>query len=123
VAGVELPVLLDTGASHSVLPSDFVLKHKLSWDKTSRLMAEGSGLLMVMNKVDSVPVQFEGEPTGGKLDFLMSWLDRTGWGILSPRSLLRPGWALIIDLEGEELRVEPEQEALQNVNGPPPKKR
>jgi hypothetical protein len=38
-------------------------------------------------------------------------------GVLAPQDLVRRGWALVIDLEHEELRYEPEDAALGRVRG------
>jgi gag-polyprotein putative aspartyl protease len=62
-----------------------------------------------------VPVQFEGESGAGTLDFLINSSEATDEGILAPQDVVRPGWALVIDLGREELRYESEQTALKRL--------
>jgi hypothetical protein len=81
-------------------------------------MVDGNGNIAVMPVLPEVPVQFEGE-SAGTLDFLMSSSQETTEGVLAPQDIVRPGWALIIDLEREELRYEPEEGALKRVGGGP----
>ena len=71
-----------------------------------------------MPVLPDVPVQFEGE-SAGTLDFLMNSSGETAEGILAPQDMVRPGWALVIELEREELRYEPEEGALKRLGGGP----
>jgi hypothetical protein len=80
-------------------------------------MVDGNGNIALMPVLPDVPVQFEGESSAGTLDFLMNSSEETAEGILAPQDLVRPGWALVIDLEREELRYEPEEGALKRLGG------
>jgi hypothetical protein len=81
-------------------------------------MVDANGNIAVMPVLPDVPVQFEGE-SAGTLDFLMNSSGEIAEGILAPQDMVRPGWALVIDLEREELRYEPEEGALKRLGGEP----
>ena len=80
-------------------------------------MVDVNGNVTFMPVLPDVPVEFEGESSGGTLDFLMNPSPEAVEGILAPQDLVRPGWALVIDLEREELRYEPEEGALKRLAG------
>jgi hypothetical protein len=68
-----------------------------------------------MSMLRDVPVQFEGGPGVTTLDFLMNTAGEEGEGLLVPQELLRRGWAMVLDLAQQELRFEPEEEALRRL--------
>jgi len=111
-----MDLVLDTGASQSILPWGFVQANRLRVTNrnTDDIMRDANGRLTQMARL-SVPVQFEGEPTAGALEFLVNPADAGVEGILAPQDLVRSGGALIIDLGHEELRYEPEEAALQRL--------
>jgi hypothetical protein len=115
-----MTLLLDTGALRSVLPAEFARKHNLARRSsvTDLHMLDANGNITVAPVLPDVPVQFEGE-SAGTLDFLMYPSGETAEGILAPQDMVRPGWALVIDLEREELRYEPEEGALKRLGGEP----
>ena len=121
VAGELMTLLLDTGAYRSILPEGFARAHKLPKGSSNRAehMVDANGNVVLMPLLPNVPVQFEGESSAGTLDFLMNTSAETAEGILAPQDLIRPGWALVIDLEREELRYEPEEGALKRLSGEP----
>src|SRR5262249_51400177 len=55
--------------------------------------------------------------SSGALDFLMTPSEATDEGILAPQDIVRPGWALVIDLGNQELRYEQEEAALKRLGG------
>jgi predicted aspartyl protease len=117
VAGEPMLLLLDTGAVHSVLPESFVMARNL---KTKSLNSaeryeDANGNLAWMPVVPDVPVHFEGEETGGTLDFVMQFSSSRKFGILAPQDFVQRGFALVIDLGREELRYEREEAALERL--------
>lgn len=121
VAGEPILLLLDTGAYRSILPDGFARAHKLPLgsDNRAERMVDANGNIVLMPLLPNVAVQFEGESSAGTLDFLMNTSAETAEGILAPQDLVRPGWALVIDLEREELRYEAEESAVKRLGGEP----
>jgi predicted aspartyl protease len=118
VAGETVPLLLDTGAIHSLLPGSFAKRHNLPTRESRASDAQfvdANGTVRWMPALPNVPVQFEGEASGGTLDFYLNPSDPTNEGILAAQDLVRSGGALVIDLGREELRYEPEDAALTRV--------
>jgi len=113
VAGQPMKLLLDTGAFRSVIPYEFARANGLLRNArtTGDLLVDAHGNAVPMSVVPDVPVQFEGEATGGTLEFV---INPTGAneGVLLPQDIVRPGFVLIIDLGHEELRYEAEESAL-----------
>jgi hypothetical protein len=121
VAGHPLLLLVDTGAAQSLLPAGFVRKFKVPSRSTTAnpWMMDVNGHMQSMPRVPDVPVQFEGETSVELVDFLENETDGSETeGILTPQDLVRSGWALVIDLEHDELRYEPEEGALKRLGGP-----
>ena len=116
VAGKPIRLLVDTGAYRSVLPAGFARENQLRSQPSAfdDEVIDANGKLARMPLLSNVPVQFEGEESG-TMDFLMSGSSRDFEGVLTPQDLVRPGGAIVIDLEHEELRSEPEQEALRKL--------
>jgi hypothetical protein len=114
-------LLVDTGAARSILPEGFARAHKLPKgnDGMGRHLVDAFGRVVFMPQLPDVPVQFEGESSAGTLDFLMNPSAETEEGILAPQDMLRPGWALVIDLEREQLHYETEEIALKRLGGGP----
>jgi hypothetical protein len=117
VAGEMLNLVLDTGALHSVLPTRFALRNRLG--QVHRGMEEFAtdfnGHLARVQTAWNVPVQFDGEPDGGTLDFVVYPDEDVRQGVLTPQALVRPGWAVVIDLGGGELRYQREDDALRTL--------
>jgi hypothetical protein len=114
VAGAPVRLLLDTGTFQSVLPARFAREHRLP-RRTSAAnlhMVDVNGRRTEVPYLPDVPVQFEGESTGGTIDFLMNPSLEADEAILAPHELVRPGTALVIDLAREEVGYEPEEAAL-----------
>jgi predicted aspartyl protease len=117
VAGEPMLLLIDTGAVHSILPEWFVVARNL---KTKSLhsatqYADANGNVAWMPDVPNVPVQFEGEETGGTLDFVMQFSTPRKFGILAPQDFVQRGFALVIDVGREDLRYEREEDALKRL--------
>lgn len=71
-----------------------------------------------MPRAYDVPVLFAGAATEEKLDFLVNTSDRgDDEGILIPQDLLASGWVMVIDFGHDELRFEPEEDALRRIPG------
>ncbi len=117
VAGQPIILLLDTGADRSLLPRGFARANKLvtQSDAHTRRMVDAHGNAVDMPLLSNVPVQFEGEASAGKLDFLMSPSDEVDHGILAPHDIVRSGSVLVIDLGREELSYEQEAAALKRL--------
>jgi Aspartyl protease/gag-polyprotein putative aspartyl protease len=121
VGGETLSLLVDTGANTSVLPAQFARAHHLegATHVADRQVHDAHGRTVEAGALRDVPVEFEGEPAGGGLDFITS--EEMGLeGILAPQDLLQPGAALVIDLGREELRLEREEDALARVSAASP---
>jgi predicted aspartyl protease len=116
VAGKDLYLLVDTGAPKNILPESFVtaagLKPSKNW---VGLTTDANGAGMFMKEVTGVGVLFDGEENASPLDFLMGDFTAGGVGILAPQTLVNSGWALTIDLLHQELRLDPEEVALQRL--------
>jgi hypothetical protein len=117
VAGEPLELLVDTGSARSILPAEFARRHKLARGSASagENIFDANGRLTYMPLLPNVPVQFEGEATAGKMDFLMNPAPDAHLAVLAPQELVRPGWAVVIDLGHQELRYEREESALQRL--------
>lgn len=117
VAGEPISLLVDTGAAENFLPENFVRARGMSG--RSPTWADGyrdaNGTIAYLRTLSGVPVQFDGETQGGKLDFVVNPNDMGGIGILAPQKLIRSGGALVIDLERAELRYDAEEAALKRV--------
>lgn len=111
-----MTLLLDTGAVRSILPADFVRAHGLRrWPAATDVqLVDANGKVAWMSVLPGVPLQFEGESTPIPLDFLMNPV-ASAEPILVPQDLLGRGWAIVIDLGGEELRYEPQDQALKRL--------
>jgi len=125
VAGKPLRLLLDTGATHSMLPASFVEAQRLR-RRTSAAdveLVDSNGHRATLGVAVDVPIQFEGEPTPTTLDFVVN--PAPGWeeAILAPHELLRRGWAMTVDLERGELRLDPEDVALRRLGERGPARR
>lgn len=114
VAGYPVTFLLDTGAFRSVLPYGFARAHHLldQARSTGDYTVDAFGKWVPMSQVSSVPVQFEGEPAGGAMDFVINGSDM---GLLAVQDIVRSGGALVIDLGQGKLTYEPEESALQRL--------
>jgi len=121
VAGEPIMLLVDTGAFRSTLPLDFVRARNLveQLRGTEYYLVDANGHGTQMQLLSGVSVQFDGEATAGKLDFLVNPSEAGGQPILAPQDLVRFGWSLTIDLAAEELRYEPEQVALKRLQESP----
>src|SRR5262245_8791580 len=119
VAGQQMSLLLDTGAIKSILPRGFARANNLltSSEAFDRVTLDSNGNVARLPLLANVPVQFEGETSSGALDFLMTPSEATDEGILAPQDIVRPGWALVIDLGNQELRYEQEEAALKRLGG------
>jgi predicted aspartyl protease len=117
VAGQPMTLLLDTGASRSILPAAFVRRNKLGTRSSGHdeKFVDAHGNISAMKLLTDVPVQFEGETGAGTLDFFVNPYEGDPEGILSPQDMVRPGWVLVIDLGGEELRYEQQEAALKRL--------
>jgi len=116
VAGRTVWMLLDTGATGSILPTALARELGLriwSSDSDDRIV-DANGWETKLGTVKAVPLQFEGEALPTKMDFLANGAAEA-FPVLAPQDLVRPGWAVVIDLERRELRLEPEEEALARV--------
>ena len=123
VAGETVPLLLDTGAIRSFLPASFARRHSLPTRESRASDAQfidANRNIRTMAVLPNVPVQFEGETTGGTLDFYLNPSDPADEGILAAQDLVSSGGALVIDLGREELRYEPEDAALARVRAESP---
>ena len=116
VAGRPIRMLVDTGAYRSILPRGFAQESHLRSQSTSADadVVDGNGNLARMPVLPFVPVQFEGEESG-TLDFLMNGSSDKAEGVLTPQDLVRPGGALVIDLEHAVLRYGPEEDLLREL--------
>jgi hypothetical protein len=116
VAGHPTKLLLDTGASRSVLSSDFARRHGLRAVSNAgdAMMKDSTGRVARMPVLYNVPIQFEGEEAG-TLDFIVNDFGGFSGGLLAAGDLMSRGNALVIDLGREELRVEPEETALKHL--------
>jgi len=120
VAGEEITLLLDTGATRSVLPESFARAHGFGreWRSSDERFVDAFGHTVAMQRLDGVPVQFEGEATAGTVDFVMN-PTAVPVAILAPQDLLRPGFAVVFDFPGGELRYESEADALKRLLAEP----
>jgi hypothetical protein len=117
VGGHQITLLVDTGTFRSLLPLGFARAHNLvnHARSTGDYLIDANGKAIPIQLLSDVPTQFEGETTPGWLDFMISPSGSTDEGILAPQDIVRPGFALVIDLENEELRHEPEEDALKRL--------
>jgi hypothetical protein len=116
--GHPLKLLIDTGGAINQLPSGFVEKYKIPYRTglADPMMIDVNGNGVRMARAYGVPIQFPGSAVEEKIDFIVNTLDHgTTEGLLIPQDLVSSGWALIIDLEHEELRYEPEAEAVKRA--------
>ena len=116
VAGEPISLILDTGASANALPARFLRARGITptspgWADAYR---DANGNVTYLATAHGVPVQFEGEAAGGKLDFVANPAF-DDFGILSPQQLVSSGHALVIDMERAELRHETEEAAVRRV--------
>lgn len=113
IDGEPLSLLVDTGAAQSVLPTEFARRHRLGQARRDidPHMVDAHGHMSRAQLASRVPVQFEGEQPG-TLDFLVDPADDIREAILTPQDLVRPGFALVIDLGASRLRYLPEEAAL-----------
>ncbi len=116
VAGEQLTMVLDTGATQSILPAAFVRSHDLrTWPAvTDEQYWDANGNLYTMSTLPAVPVQLDGDAVPVPVDFLVTPVVNAE-PILVPQDLLGPGYAIVFDLGREELRYEPEAEALKRL--------
>lgn len=120
VGGHPLLLLVDTGASQSILPEGFVRRFKLRTRSNAgdARITDANGRILTMPTVPGVAVQFEGENSIESIDFIMNSADLSETeGILAPQDLVSSGWAAVIDYQREELRYEPEAAALRRLGG------
>jgi hypothetical protein len=115
VAGRPLDMVLDTGATQSILPAGFARRAGLSGPAVGDRFVDANGHVFTMYSLPGVPVQFEGEKEAGKIDFLMNEAQPDHFGILAPQGLVASGYALTIDLEKSELRYDTEKAALDRL--------
>jgi hypothetical protein len=118
VAGQPIRLLLDTGATGNVLPAAFARAQRLRTGTSGHdsIVVDVHGNRTTLSSLPNVPVQFEGAAKSIPLDFMMNVSSGIDEGVLAPQELLRPGWAMTIDLEREELRFDPEEIALGAVS-------
>jgi gag-polyprotein putative aspartyl protease len=119
VAGHPINLLLDTGAFRSILPIGFVRAHNLgaAVHGTWETLVDANGKEVPMTEAPALPVRFEGETAAGHLDFFVNPADgTTKEGLVSPQDLIGKGQVLVIDLERESLRREPEEVALERLH-------
>ncbi|HEX4386722.1 MAG TPA: hypothetical protein VH083_27395 [Myxococcales bacterium] len=120
VNGRPLKLLVDTGGARSLLPAGFVYQYKIPFRTgvADPIMIDVNGNQLSMPRAYDVPVLFAGAPTPEKIDFLVNGSDdSTTEGLLIPQDLVTSGWALIIDLGHDQLRYEPEEQALKSIAG------
>lgn len=121
VAGKPVRFLLDTGAWQSMLPASFVRAHRLPLRSGSAdgTLVDSNGTERKLGVAGNVPLLVDGDADPTTLDFLVndSGALAYGEGVLSPQELLRPGFAMVIDLEGEALTYEKEPVALGRFQG------
>jgi hypothetical protein len=117
VDGEAVPLLVDTGSVWNALSYDFTDRHHLVTLSSSAAvyLADANGEMIELLHIPRVSVQFEGEQEPAQLDFLRAGQLPGITGILAPNSLVRSGWALIIDLGRNELRYQPEDAALKEL--------
>ncbi|HUJ28510.1 MAG TPA: retroviral-like aspartic protease family protein [Myxococcales bacterium] len=111
VDGEPLALLVDTGAVRSVLPTAFARRHGLGQaarDVDERMIDAHSNVRRVQ-LASRVPMQFDGEPVG-TLDFVVYASDDIPYAILAPQDLVRPGFALVIDLGAGRLHYGREEQ-------------
>ncbi len=111
VAGVELRLLLDTGAPENLIPAALARSRRLrtAGDGHSILLMDANGTQVTLVKAPGVPVLLPGADRPAAVDF---YLQPAGEGVLAPQTLLAPGWAMSIDLERHRVRFDPQEEAL-----------
>jgi hypothetical protein len=82
---------------------------------------DANGRVVSMIEAPGLPFRFEGEAAEGQLDFFVNPTDgSTEEALVTPQTLIGSGQALIIDLEQESLRREPEEVALARVRAESP---
>ncbi len=116
VAGRPVLLLLDSGACQSIVPVNLLRGKGLEVGYGGGWYTDANGTLFPTVSVSDVPVQFDGESAGGTMDLLATnALSDPETGIIAPQDLVRPGWALVIDLERGELSYELEEAALKRL--------
>ena len=123
VAGQPVRLLVDTGATQSLLPASFATANRLKRRASAAepMLIDANGRRVKLGVAANVPVTLDGTGQPFELDFLLNPSLATGEGVLAPQELLRRGWAMTLDLEGGLLRFDPEAEALARLaeRGPP----
>jgi hypothetical protein len=118
VYGHPLELIVDTGGGRNMLPMAFVQKYKIEY-RTSAADPRGvdvNGKVTSMPRAYGVPIDFQGAVAAEKIDFLVNPSGALGsQGLFIPQDLVTSGWVMVLDLEHEELRYEPEAEALQRI--------
>lgn len=114
VAGERLQLLVDTGAFRSMISPDLARARRLRWQSAAsdEELVDANGRVTRMPILSGVPVRFEGESTVEPVDFLVNPRWTGDKAILAAQDLVRRGWALVLDLERQELAYEPEEAAL-----------
>jgi hypothetical protein len=116
VDGETVLLIVDTGSTDNILTPQFAQKHELTalGSSTAQRVVDAHGNVRQLAFIPGVSVQFEGEQTPIRLDFLrnVSSLAPEVAGIIAPQELVRSGWALVIDVGGEELEYKAEEKVL-----------
>jgi predicted aspartyl protease len=122
VAGKPMKLLLDTGAPRSLVSARFARANHLvmASDAFDETLIDSNGRMFRLGLVRSVPVQFESGAAPGAIDFIVNPFLAADEAIVVPQDLISRGRALVIDIEGEQLRVAREEEVLAPQAGAAP---